>query len=163
MQGRSPAIGATAGLDEAYRLCRQQGLRLSRQRRLVLEILWRSGEHLSARDIFDRLNADGRRIGHTSVYQNLESLHSNGVIECLEKAQGRLSTATALIPTATSPAWRAAASATLTLNFQLIWLRRLNNAPATASRATASTSKDDHTHDGPARTPLTADRIGLGR
>ena len=22
------------------------------------------------RDIFDRLNADGRRIGHTSVYQN---------------------------------------------------------------------------------------------
>ena len=90
MQGRPPAIGATAGLDEAYRLCRQQGLRLSRQRRLVLEILWRSGEHLSARDIFDRLNADGRRIGHTSVYQNLESLHSNGVIECLEKAQGRL-------------------------------------------------------------------------
>ena len=90
MQGCSPAIGATSGLDEAYRLCRQQGLRLSRQRRLVLEILWRSGEHLSARDIFDRLNADGRRIGHTSVYQNLESLHSNGVIECLEKAQGRL-------------------------------------------------------------------------
>ena len=69
MQGRSPAIGDTTGLDEAYRLCRQQGLRLSRQRRLVLEILWRSGEHLSARDIFDRLNADGRRIGHTSVYQ----------------------------------------------------------------------------------------------
>ena len=90
MQGQSPAIGAVTGLDEAYRLCRQQGLRLSRQRRLVLEILWRSGEHLSARDIFDRLNSDGRRIGHTSVYQNLESLHSNGVIECLEKAQGRL-------------------------------------------------------------------------
>ena len=90
MQGQPPAIGAVTGLDEAYRLCREQGLRLSRQRRLVLEILWRSGEHLSARDIFDRLNADGRRIGHTSVYQNLESLHSNGVIECLEKAQGRL-------------------------------------------------------------------------
>jgi Fur family ferric uptake transcriptional regulator len=79
-----------AGLDEAYRLCRCQGLRLSRQRRLVLEMLWRSGDHLSARDIYERLNADGRRIGHTSVYQNLESLHSHGVIECLEKAQGRL-------------------------------------------------------------------------
>ncbi|MFZ4804757.1 MAG: Fur family transcriptional regulator [Synechococcus lacustris] len=79
-----------AGLEEAFRLCRQQGLRLSQQRKLVLEILWRSGDHLSARDIFEQLNADGRRIGHTSVYQNLESLHSHGVIECLEKATGRL-------------------------------------------------------------------------
>lgn len=79
-----------AGLEEAFKLCRQQGLRLSQQRKLVLEILWRSGDHLSARDIFEQLNADGRCIGHTSVYQNLESLHSHGVIECLEKANGRL-------------------------------------------------------------------------
>jgi Fur family ferric uptake transcriptional regulator len=79
-----------AGLEEACRLCRQQGLRLSQQRKMVLEILWRSGDHLSARDIFEQLNADGRCIGHTSVYQNLESLHSHGVIECLEKANGRL-------------------------------------------------------------------------
>ena len=93
MQAPSAAIEPVdpqAGLNEAYRLCRCQGLRLSRQRRLVLEMLWRSGDHLSARDIYERLNADGRRIGHTSVYQNLESLHSHGVIECLEKAQGRL-------------------------------------------------------------------------
>ena len=93
MQAPSAAIepaDTQAGLNEAYRLCRCQGLRLSRQRRLVLEMLWRSGDHLSARDIYERLNADGRRIGHTSVYQNLESLHSHGVIECLEKAQGRL-------------------------------------------------------------------------
>ena len=89
MQGPSPAKEPAltlSGLDDAYQLCRRQGLRLSRQRRLVLEILWRSGDHLSAREI----NADGRRIGHTSVYQNLESLHTHGVIECLEKAQGRL-------------------------------------------------------------------------
>ena len=93
MQAPSAAIEPVdpqTGLNEAYRLCRCQGLRLSRQRRLVLEMLWRSGDHLSARDIYERLNADGRRIGHTSVYQNLESLHSHGVIECLEKAQGRL-------------------------------------------------------------------------
>jgi|TARA_E500000178_G_scaffold116998_1_gene116953 Fur family ferric uptake transcriptional regulator len=93
MQGPSPAKEPAltlSGLDDAYQLCRRQGLRLSRQRRLVLEILWRSGDHLSAREIYEQLNADGRRIGHTSVYQNLESLHSHGVIECLEKAQGRL-------------------------------------------------------------------------
>ena len=77
-------------LEGAYKSCRSQGLRLSRQRKLVLEILWRSGDHLSAREIFEQLNANGRRIGHTSVYQNLESLRAHGVIECLEKAQGRL-------------------------------------------------------------------------
>ena len=104
MQGRSPAIGDTTGLDEAYRLCRQQGLRLSRQRRLVLEILWRSGEHLSARDIFDRLNADGRRIGHTSVYQKPRiTAQQWGESSALKKHKAA-STATALIPTATSPA-----------------------------------------------------------
>jgi Fur family transcriptional regulator, ferric uptake regulator len=87
---RDLSRSASPGLEGAYRDCRNRGLRLSRQRRLVLEILWRTGGHLSARDIFEQLNADGRRIGHTSVYQNLESLHLNGVIECLDRAGGRL-------------------------------------------------------------------------
>ena len=46
--------------------------------------------HLSARDIFEKLNDQGRNIGHTSVYQNLEALQSAGVIECLDRAKGRL-------------------------------------------------------------------------
>ncbi|TGG93711.1 MAG: transcriptional repressor [Aphanocapsa feldmannii 277cV] len=83
----SPAI---ATLQDAYRQCRDVGMRLSRQRRLVLELLWREKEHLSARDIFERLNSDGRSIGHTSVYQNLEALQSAGIIECIERASGRL-------------------------------------------------------------------------
>ena len=65
-------------------------MRLSRQRRMVLELLWDEKDHLSARDIFERLNAKGRNIGHTSVYQNLEALQSAGVIECLDRANGRL-------------------------------------------------------------------------
>jgi Fur family ferric uptake transcriptional regulator len=65
-------------------------MRLSRQRRMVLELLWDVKDHLSARDIFEKLNARGRNIGHTSVYQNLEALQSAGVIECLDRASGRL-------------------------------------------------------------------------
>lgn len=65
-------------------------MRLSRQRKMVLSLLWESQDHLSARDIFEQLNADGRAIGHTSVYQNLEALQSAGVIECLDRATGRL-------------------------------------------------------------------------
>lgn len=57
---------------------------------MVLELLWDEKDHLSARDIFEKLNARGRNIGHTSVYQNLEALQSAGVIECLDRASGRL-------------------------------------------------------------------------
>lgn len=75
---------------QAFRRCRDLGMRLSRQRRMVLELLWSDRRHLSARDIFERLNTQGRNIGHTSVYQNLEALQSAGVIECLDRASGRL-------------------------------------------------------------------------
>jgi len=82
----TPQVSVT----EAFRRCRDLGMRLSRQRKMVLELLWSERNHLSARDIFERLNSQGRNIGHTSVYQNLEALQSAGVIECLEKANGRL-------------------------------------------------------------------------
>lgn len=57
---------------------------------MVLDLLWSEKCHLSARDIFEKLNDLGRHIGHTSVYQNLEALQSAGVIECLDRASGRL-------------------------------------------------------------------------
>ncbi len=83
-------LRAHATVALAFRRCRDLGMRLSRQRRMVLELLWSDQRHLSARDIFERLNAQGRNIGHTSVYQNLEALQSAGVIECLDRASGRL-------------------------------------------------------------------------
>ena len=77
-------------VEDVYRRCRDLGMRLSRQRRMVLDLLWSEKSHLSARDIFEKLNDLGRHIGHTSVYQNLEALQSAGVIECLDRASGRL-------------------------------------------------------------------------
>lgn len=77
-------------VEDVYRRCRDLGMRLSRQRRMVLDLLWAEKSHLSARDIFEKLNDLGRHIGHTSVYQNLEALQSAGVIECLDRASGRL-------------------------------------------------------------------------
>ena len=77
-------------VDDVYQRCRDLGMRLSRQRRMVLDLLWVEKSHLSARYIFERLNNLGRNIGHTSVYQNLEALQTAGVIECLDRASGRL-------------------------------------------------------------------------
>ena len=77
-------------LEDAVDRCQTLGMRLSKQRRFILELLWQAKEHLSAREIYDRLNQQGKEIGHTSVYQNLEALSEQGIIECIERSDGRL-------------------------------------------------------------------------
>jgi Fur family ferric uptake transcriptional regulator len=77
-------------LEDAIARCQVLGMRVSRQRRYILELLWQAREHLSAREIYDRLNQQGKNIGHTSVYQNLEALSGQGIIECVERCDGRL-------------------------------------------------------------------------
>ncbi len=77
-------------LEDALNKCQSLGMRVSRQRRFILELLWQAQEHLSAREIYDRLNQQGKNIGHTSVYQNLEALSGQGIIECIERCDGRL-------------------------------------------------------------------------
>ena len=77
-------------LEDALNRCQNLGMRVSRQRRFILELLWQAKEHLSAREIYDRLNQEGKDIGHTSVYQNLEALSGQGIIECVERCDGRL-------------------------------------------------------------------------
>jgi Fur family transcriptional regulator, ferric uptake regulator len=77
-------------LEDAIARCQALGMRVSRQRRFILELLWQAREHLSAREIYDRLNQQGKDIGHTSVYQNLEALSSQGIVECVERSDGRL-------------------------------------------------------------------------
>jgi Fur family ferric uptake transcriptional regulator len=65
-------------------------MRVSRQRRYILELLWQAREHLGAREIYARLNQQGKDIGYTSVYQNLEALSHKGIIECVDRCDGRL-------------------------------------------------------------------------
>lgn len=75
---------------DAINRCQALGMRVSRQRRYILELLWEAKEHLSAREIYDRLNQQGKNIGHTSVYQNLEALSTQGIIECINHCHARL-------------------------------------------------------------------------
>ena len=77
-------------LEDALARCQDLGMRVSRQRRYILELLWKNENHLSAREIYDLLNHEGKEIGHTSVYQNLDALSAGGIIECVERSDGRL-------------------------------------------------------------------------
>ena len=90
MNNRAANSKSIDSLQDAIARCQNLGMRVSRQRRYILELLWERQEHLSAREIYDLLNQQGKEIGHTSVYQNLEALSVKGIIECLEKSDGRL-------------------------------------------------------------------------
>jgi Fur family transcriptional regulator, ferric uptake regulator len=90
MQNQSVSPKPIRSLEDALERCQLLGMRVSRQRRFILELLWEANEHLSAREIYDRLSQQGKDIGHTSVYQNLEALSSQGIIECIERCDGRL-------------------------------------------------------------------------
>ncbi|MEM6436535.1 MAG: Fur family transcriptional regulator [Cyanobacteria bacterium P01_D01_bin.115] len=86
----STASTPIRSLEDAIERCQALGMRLSRQRRYILELLWDAKEHLSAREIYNRLSQKGCDIGHTSVYQNLEALSEQNIIECVERSDGRL-------------------------------------------------------------------------
>ena len=90
MNERGAPAKSIRSLEDALNRCQALGMRLSRQRRFILQLLWEAQEHLSARAIYDRLNQQGKAIGHTSVYQNLEALSTQGIIECVERCDGRL-------------------------------------------------------------------------
>jgi Fur family ferric uptake transcriptional regulator len=90
MQQQAISTKPIRSLEDALERCQMLGMRVSRQRRFILELLWQANEHLSAREIYDRLNQQGKDIGHTSVYQNLEALSSQGIIESIERCDGRL-------------------------------------------------------------------------
>jgi len=68
--------------------CRQAGMRLSPQRRAILELLCRSQDHLSATSIYHQLTQAGQTVGYSSVYQNLEALVEKSFIEVLPSPQG---------------------------------------------------------------------------
>ncbi|MBO3458150.1 transcriptional repressor [Aetokthonos hydrillicola Thurmond2011] len=90
MQKQVVSTKPIRSIEDALERCQSLNMRVSRQRRFILELLWQANEHLSAREIYDRLNQQGKAIGHTSVYQNLEALSSQGIIECIEHCDGRL-------------------------------------------------------------------------
>lgn len=84
---QTPTINS---LKEALNRCQELGLRMSRQRRLILDLLWQEKKHLSAKQVYELLSQQGKNIGHTSVYHNLETLSEHGIIECLDRHDGRL-------------------------------------------------------------------------
>lgn len=83
---RQPVV--VADLDEAIEAVRQSGLRLTSARRLVLEALLNAGGPISAEEIADGLGGRMTQSDIASVYRNLETLGSLGLVRHFHAGHG---------------------------------------------------------------------------
>jgi Fe2+ or Zn2+ uptake regulation protein len=68
-------------MDEYTDQIRSSGHRLTRQRRLVLEVLQDSQDHLDADMIYDRAKARDPNIGLATIYRSLALLKEAGLVQ----------------------------------------------------------------------------------
>jgi Fur family ferric uptake transcriptional regulator len=83
---RKPVV--VADLAEAIDAVRQRGLRMTSARRLVLEALLKAREPISAEDIADGLGGRMTQSDIASVYRNLETLGSVGLVRHFHAGHG---------------------------------------------------------------------------
>jgi len=71
-------------LATAEKLCRERGLRLTRIRRRVLELVWNSHKPVGAYDILEVLGRDGKRSAPPTVYRALDFLIEADLVHRLD-------------------------------------------------------------------------------
>jgi len=77
----------TSWSDEALAVLEARG-RSGGARRAVVELLGRQDCCLTAQQIFDRLRAEGRRVGIATVYRVLEQLSERGLVQRVHVGAG---------------------------------------------------------------------------
>ncbi len=71
-------------LERADAVCKKHGLRFTKQRRQVLELVWDSHRPIGAYDILDALNQGEKRHGPPIVYRALDFLIEAGLVHRLD-------------------------------------------------------------------------------
>ncbi|MDO8636748.1 MAG: Fur family transcriptional regulator [Dehalococcoidia bacterium] len=83
-------MAITGGIKNTVDTLRQRGLRLTPQRKIVFSVLESSEGHLSAEEIYSRVQAKSPKINISTVYRNLETLKQLGLITVTDLGEGRL-------------------------------------------------------------------------
>jgi Fur family zinc uptake transcriptional regulator len=82
--GHDHALCIDDALAAAERQCLARGVKLTDQRRRVLELIWKSHTPVGAYTLLDRLRENGVRAQPPTVYRALEFLAENGLIHRIE-------------------------------------------------------------------------------
>ena len=70
-----------AGIENSLK---ERGVRLTRQRRILLELLDRSGRHLDAETLFQMAQEKDPKINRVTVYRTLKMLKLSGLVDELD-------------------------------------------------------------------------------
>jgi Fur family zinc uptake transcriptional regulator len=83
-QGHAHQHCLDSALSAAEKTCHNRGVRLTKLRRRVLELVWGSHEPVKAYDILDRLRVEQIGSAPTTVYRALDFLQAEGMVHKIE-------------------------------------------------------------------------------
>jgi Fur family transcriptional regulator, ferric uptake regulator len=63
---------------------RQRGVRLTRQRQILLDLIDKSGEHLDAEHLYELAKKQDPRLNRVTVYRTLKMLKAGGLVDELD-------------------------------------------------------------------------------
>lgn len=66
---------------DAVSLLKEAGLKVTRQRQIILELFLKKEQHLSAEDVFLALKNQGEDFGLATVYRTLAVLEEQGILD----------------------------------------------------------------------------------
>ncbi|MBI5958448.1 MAG: transcriptional repressor [Chloroflexi bacterium] len=74
-------------VEEIVNRLREQGERLTLQRRMVLDVLCQEGDHLSVHHVQQQLAEQGRDLTETTIYRVLQWLKERGIVSQTDLGQ----------------------------------------------------------------------------
>ena len=77
------AVSACMALDSQGSL-REQGVRLTRQRQILLELIDKTGEHLDAERLYQMAKERDPKLNRVTVYRTLKMLKAGGLVDELD-------------------------------------------------------------------------------
>ena len=69
--------------------CRNAGIRMTGQRRLIIKVLENSKDHPDVQTLFERSNKIDNKVSIATVYRTVKLLQNAGILEKLEFKDGR--------------------------------------------------------------------------
>src|ERR1041385_8179142 len=72
---------APAGIQDSLR---QRGIRLTRQRRILLDLIDHSGQHLDAESLYQMAKQKDPKLNRVTVYRTLKLLKEGGLVDELD-------------------------------------------------------------------------------
>ena len=74
----------TTSLEDTTDSLRQRGVRLTRQRKILLDLIDSSGEHLDAEQLYQLAKEKDPKLNRVTVYRTLKLLKTGGLVDELD-------------------------------------------------------------------------------